>query len=101
MADGTRASSLGNPNWEIVHGGLRRIIEVPEEMMAEGLRTLYTKANLKVEPALTVGAMLTQPQEFAGKRVCLHQERRGNVDVDVYVKVLAGSDRGRWTTDEA
>jgi len=65
------ASSLGNLNWEIVHGGLRRIIEVPEEMIAEGLRTLYAKANLKVDyRALTVGAMLTQPQEFTGKRVC-------------------------------
>jgi len=66
MADGTLPQAWAISNWEIVHGGLRRIIEVPEEMMAEGLRTLYTKANLKVEPtgALTVGAMLTQPQEL-------------------------------------
>jgi threonine dehydratase len=89
MADGTRTPSVGNLNWEIIRSGLRRIIEVPEDMIAEGLRTLYAKANLKVEPtgALTVGAMLTQPGAFAGKRVCCIVSG-GNVDVDVYVKVL-------------
>jgi threonine dehydratase len=91
IADGTRTASLGDINWEIVRGGLRRIIEVPEDNIAEGLRTLYAKANLKVEPtaALSVGAMLTQPEEFAGKRVCCIVSG-GNVDTDVYVKVLTG-----------
>lgn len=91
IADGTRTPSLGEINWEIVRGGLRRIIEVPEDKIAEGLRTLYAKANLKVEPtaALTVGAVLTQPEEFAGKRVCCIVSG-GNVDADVYVKVLVG-----------
>ena len=91
MADGTRTLSVGNLNWEIIREGLRRIVEVPEENIAEGLRLLYSRANLKVEPtaALTVGAMLTQPEEFRGKRVCLVVSG-GNVDVNTYVKVLAG-----------
>jgi threonine dehydratase len=91
MADGTRTLSVGNLNWEIIREGLRRIVEVPEDNIAEGLRLLYSKANLKVEPtgALTVGAMLTQPDVFRGKRVCLVVSG-GNVDVETYVKVLGG-----------
>ncbi|MEO8288513.1 MAG: pyridoxal-phosphate dependent enzyme [Chloroflexota bacterium] len=89
MADGTRTPSVGKLNWEIIKGGLKQIIEVPEEKIAAGLQTLYSKANLKVEPtgALTTGAVLTQPEQFKGKRVCLIVSG-GNVDVDVYMRVL-------------
>jgi len=91
MADGARTPSVGKINWEIICIGLRRIIEVPEEKIAEGLRTLYAKANLKVEPtgALATGALLTNPDLFQGKRVCLIVSG-GNVDVDVYLRVLNG-----------
>ncbi|MEO5951989.1 MAG: pyridoxal-phosphate dependent enzyme, partial [Chloroflexia bacterium] len=91
MADGTRTLSIGNLNWEIIREGLRRIVEVPEDLIAAGLRTLYSAANLKVEPtgALSVGAMLTQPEWFVGKRVCCVVSG-GNVDTDVYVRVLEG-----------
>ena len=91
IADGTRTPSVGKLNWEIIRTGLRRIIEVPEEKIAQGLRTLYSAANLKVEPtgALTVGATLAEPDLFQGKRVCCIVSG-GNVDVDVYVRVLAG-----------
>jgi threonine dehydratase len=89
IADGTRTLSLGNLNWEIIRNGLRRIIEVPEEQIAEGLRTLYAKANLKAEPtgALSTGALLTQPDLFQGKRVCCIVSG-GNVDAATYVRVL-------------
>lgn len=91
MADGTRTPSVGKLNWEIIRSGLRRIVEVPEDKIAEGLRTLYAKANLKVEPtgALTTGAVLTNPDLFQGKSICLIVSG-GNVDVDVFVRVLAG-----------
>jgi threonine dehydratase len=89
IADGARTPSVGKLNWEIIRAGVRRIIEVPEERIAEGLRALYSAANLKVEPtgALTVGAILTQPDLFRGKRVCCVVSG-GNVDADVYVGVL-------------
>jgi threonine dehydratase len=89
IADGTRTPSVGKLNWEIISSGLKRIIEVPEEKIAEGLRVLYSKANLKVEPtgALTTGAVLTNPDLFRGKRVCLVVSG-GNVDTDVYVRLL-------------
>ncbi len=91
MADGSRTVSVGYLNWEIIREGLRRIVEVPEENIAEGVRLLFGKANLKVEPtgALTAGAVLTEPDAFRGKRVCLVVSG-GNVDTDTYVKVLAG-----------
>lgn len=91
MADGTRTVSVGKLNWEIISKGVRRIVEVPEEKIAEGLRTLYSYANLKVEPtgALSTGAALTQPDIFKGKRVCCVVSG-GNVDVETYVGILEG-----------
>jgi threonine dehydratase len=89
MADGTRTLSVGNLNWEIISRGLKRIVEVPEEKIAEGVRTLYSYANLKAEPtgALALGAMLAQPEVFRGKKVCCIVSG-GNVDPDVYVRIL-------------
>ncbi len=93
IADGTRTLSLGDINWEIISKGVRRIVEVPEEKIAQGLRTLYAYANLKVEPtgALSVGAMLSQPDTFRGKRICCVVSG-GNVDQEVYIKMLRGAD---------
>lgn len=91
MADGTRTLQVGNLNWEIMRDGLQRIIEVPEEQIAEGVRLLYGTANLKAEPtgALSTGAVLAQPEIFRGKRVCLVVSG-GNVDVETYRGVLVG-----------
>lgn len=89
LADGTRTLCVGNLNWEIIRDGIRRIIEVPEDKIAEGVRTLYAAANLKSEPtgALSTGAALTQPDLFKGKRICCVVSG-GNVDVGTYVRVL-------------
>ena len=91
MADGTRTLSLGDLNWEIARGGLKRIIEVPEKKIAEGLRALYNYANIKAEPtgSLTIGAVLTQPDLFKGKRICCVVSG-GNVDAATYASVLQG-----------
>lgn len=91
IADGTRTPSVGLLNWEIIRGGVKHIVEVPEEQIGDGLRTLYGAANLKVEPtgALTVGALLTERERFKGMRV-LCVVSGGNVDADVYGRVLAG-----------
>ncbi len=88
LADGTRTLSVGKLNWEIIRDGLQRIIEVPEEKIAEGLRLLYSAANLKVEPtgALSTGAALTQP-DMKGKRICLVVSG-GNVDAETYIRLL-------------
>jgi threonine dehydratase len=83
---------VGNLNWEIISKGLKRIVEVHEEKIAEGLRTLYKYANVKAEPtgSLSIGAMLAQPDKFRGKRVCCVVSG-GNVDVNVYTELLSAA----------
>lgn len=89
LADGARTVSLGEHNWQIIEKGVREIIEVSEEKIVQAVRVLFSRANLKVEPtgALTTGALLEQPEKFAGKSICLVVSG-GNVDGKVYEKIL-------------
>lgn len=90
IADGTRTLSVGQHNWAILQHGLETIIEVPEDAIREGVRLLFGLANLKAEPtgALGVGAMLTAPDVFRGRRVCC-VVTGGNVDPAVYASIVA------------
>ena len=65
-------------------------MEVSEESIKEGLRLLFGLANLKVEPtgALSIGALLSEPDKFKGKTVCCVISG-GNVDPEVYCRLLA------------
>jgi threonine dehydratase len=92
IADGARTVSVGKHNWAILREGIAHIVEVPEERIKEGVRLLYSYANLKSEPtgALSIGALLTTPQMFAGLSVCCVVSG-GNVDVEVYRNILAGN----------
>jgi threonine dehydratase len=89
IADGARTLRVGDLNWEIIRRGLRRIVEVPEDKIAEGVSVLYAYANLKAEPtgALAIGAVLTMPDLFEGKRICCVVSG-GNVDANTYIEVL-------------
>src|SRR5882762_424710 len=71
LADGARTNSLGEHNWKILKRSMKRIVEVPEEKIAEAVRLLFELANLKAEPtgALSVAAVLTQPLLFRDRRV--------------------------------
>ena len=91
IADGARTVSLGKHNWAILRDGIHSIVEVPDENIAQAVRLLFTYANLKAEPtgALTVGAVLTQPEFFQNKRVCCVISG-GNVDARVYAQILNG-----------
>ncbi|MHB8597736.1 MAG: threonine ammonia-lyase [Ktedonobacteraceae bacterium] len=89
IADGARTISLGQLNWEIVRQGVADIVEVPDLLTLEALRRYFRYMNLKVEPtgALSLGALLTQPERFRGKRVCCVVSG-GNVDPVVYAEAL-------------
>ncbi len=91
LADGARTVSLGKLNWSIIKDGLESIIEVGEEQIAEGVRLLFTYANLKVEPtgALSIGAILAKPEKFSDRSICCVVSG-GNVDPEVYAKLIAG-----------
>ena len=92
LADGARLPRLGENNWDILRGGIRDIVEVPEPQIAEGVRKLFAAANLKAEPtgALGIGALLTNPDRFEGKEV-LVVITGGNVDPAVYSRILGGA----------
>ena len=92
LADGARTLSLGRHNWEILRRGLAGVVEVPEAAIAEGVRRLFLDANLKAEPtgALGVGALLTAPERFRGRRVACVVSG-GNVDPALYARLLAGA----------
>jgi threonine dehydratase len=89
IADGARTLSLGELNWEIIQRGITDIIEVPDQQTLEALRRYFLYANLKVEPtgALSLGALLTKPERFQGRRVCCIVSG-GNVDPTVYAQAL-------------
>ena len=89
IADGTRTLSVGQHNWAILKDGIETIVEVPEDAIREGVRLLFSLANLKSEPtgALGIGALLTAPDVFAGRRVCC-VVTGGNVDPAVYTALV-------------
>ena len=91
IADGTRTLSVGKHNWEILKDGIETIVEVPEDAIREGVRLLFSLANLKAEPtgALSIGALLTSPETFRDRRVCC-VITGGNVDPAVYSALLSG-----------
>jgi threonine dehydratase len=89
IADGARTLSVGAHNWPILQSGLRGILEVPEPEIAEGVRLLFSTAHLKAEPtgALSVGALLTAPDQFRDRTVCCIVSG-GNVDTSLYLQLL-------------
>ena len=89
IADGARTISLGKHNWAILKDGLAGVIEVEEEKIKEAVRLLYSHANLHAEPtgALSLGAILTEPQRFRGKSVCCIVTG-GNVDAALYIDLI-------------
>ena len=89
IADGARTLSLGELNWEIIQRGITDIIAVPDAVTLEALRRYFLYANLKVEPtgALSLGALLAQPERFQGKRICCIVSG-GNVDPKIYAQAL-------------
>ncbi|MEN3331325.1 MAG: threo-3-hydroxy-L-aspartate ammonia-lyase [Blastocatellia bacterium] len=90
IADGARTVSVGQHNWAILEDGLAHIVEVPEENIRDAMRLLFSLANLKAEPtgALSIGALITEPERFRDKRVCCVISG-GNVDGAVYRQILA------------
>jgi len=85
IADGARTVSLGQHNWAIIRKQVAGIVEVSEEQIRDGVRLLYSLANLKVEPtgALAIGALLAAPDVFRDQQVCCVVSG-GNVDAAVY-----------------
>lgn len=93
IADGARTVSLGKLNWPIIQSGVKDIVEVSDEKIAEALRLFFGLANLKCEPtgALSLGAILENKQRFRDKKLCLVVSG-GNVDRAVYLRLIAAEE---------
>ncbi len=91
IADGARVLRMGDRNWEILSHGLTAVIEVTEDQIKEGVRLLFALANLKAEPtgALSIGAVLAEPERFKRRRVCCVISG-GNADPALYAQLIAG-----------
>jgi threonine dehydratase len=89
IADGARTSSIGTSNWALIREGVTSIVEVPEKTIIEGVRLLFSAANLKAEPTggLAIGALLAAPEVFRELKVCCVISG-GNVDPELYAQIL-------------
>jgi threonine dehydratase len=92
MADGARTRAVGKHNWAILQHGLAGVIEVQEAHIAEGVRLLFSLANVKAEPtgALGIGALFGDRGSFARQHVCV-VITGGNVDTARYCNLLGGA----------
>ncbi|MBA3645512.1 MAG: pyridoxal-phosphate dependent enzyme [Gemmatimonadaceae bacterium] len=90
IADGARMMKLGANNWKILEHGIGGVVEVSEEQIAEGVKLLFLLANLKSEPtgALSIGALLAEPDRFKGKRTCCVISG-ANADPALYARLIA------------
>lgn len=91
IADGARTVSLGQRNWAILQKGLTDILEVSEDAICDGVRTLFNFANLKSEPTggLALGAAVSNKDKFKNKRIiCIVSG--GNVDTELFCRIVAG-----------
>jgi len=89
IADGARTVSLGKLNWPIIRDGVKDIIEVSDARIVEAVKLYFDLVNLKSEPtgALSLGAVLEQPERFAGSKIGIVVSG-GNVDADVYKQLI-------------
>jgi len=82
IADGL-LTSLGNKTWPIIHGYIERILTVSEEGIVRGMRLIWERLNIIIEPssAVIMGALMELPGEMIGKRIGMILSG-GNADLD-------------------
>jgi threonine dehydratase len=95
LADGVRVLGVSAANWATIRDGCRGVIEVDERQIADATCLLFELANLKAEPtgALSLAAVLSQPERFKGRRVCC-VVTGGNVDPAAYARILRSTFAG-------
>jgi threonine dehydratase len=81
IADGLR-TVLGVSNFEIIQSSVKDILLVSEDEIIDAMALLWTRLKQVVEPssAVTLAAVLRNPDVFRGKRVGL-MLTGGNVDI--------------------
>ncbi len=90
VADGLR-TQLGDQNFPIINKFTDRIIRVSEQDIITAMRLVWERMKIIIEPssAVTVAAIMSEPELFSGKRVGLIITG-GNVNLDAYFNALWG-----------
>jgi threonine dehydratase len=89
IADGARLRRVGQAPWAVLQHGVAGVLEVSEDAIRDGVRLLFSQANLKAEPtgALTVAALLDHPDRFRDARICCVVSG-GNVHPHLYAEIV-------------
>jgi threonine dehydratase len=90
IADGLACRKPNAQAMEIIWRNIARIIEVSDQEIAAAMRALYVDTHNLVDGAGAAGlaAALIQKEQNHGKRIGI-AVTGGNVDMDVYARVLA------------
>ena len=92
MCDGLRTNSLGPLPFVHLRAFMERIVTVAEAEIADAMRQLATRARLVVEPSGAVGLaahLSGRVPAIEGPRVIVISG--GNVDLELYARILAGA----------
>lgn len=99
IADGLRATSLGDLTWPHVEALVDDVVTVEEEAIVDAVRWLATRSRLVVEPsgAVATAALRTRADRLPGGRTVVVVSG-GNVDPAWLAGVLGGGARDRAVT---
>jgi threonine dehydratase len=88
VADGLLTRSIGVLPWSLIHGRVRRAVQVTEAEIGAAVRWLYHHQGLRVEPsgAVAVAAVLAGKIESDGPIVAVLSG--GNVDPDLFQRLI-------------
>lgn len=88
VADGLLTRSIGVLPWSLIHGRVRRAVQVTEAEIGAAVRWLYHQQGLRVEPsgAVAVAAVLAGKIESDGPIVAVLSG--GNVDPDLFQRLI-------------
>ncbi len=88
VADGLLTRSIGVLPWSLIHGRVRRAVQVTEAEIGAAVRWLYRHQGLRVEPsgAVAVAAVLAGKIESDGPIVAVLSG--GNVDPDLFQRLI-------------
>ena len=90
IADGLRTPSLGGVTFPLVRAHVDEMRTVPDTLIVEAMRFLWTRMKLVVEPsaAVPLAALLADPDAFRGARVGVVLSG-GNVDLAAACALMA------------
>jgi threo-3-hydroxy-L-aspartate ammonia-lyase len=89
IADGLRVQQLGAVTWPHVQAFVDEIVTVSEDEIRDAVRRIASGARLVAEPsgAAAMAGLLALKQEPTGRDLAILSG--GNVDLDVYARILA------------